>query len=260
MRELDVWLSTRKGYPAVDAKLDNASLNISPAVWLVTRIAIGIGAVLLLAILFGNLLLGLIVGVLAAWLGTKLFVDRREAKARKAFETELPDFLLLIASSLRSGLSFSQGLDSTAAEGQGQVSRQMRRALRESQMGAPIEQSLVRVAERMQSDDLKWTVVALSIQREVGGNLSNILETAAATVQSRAELRREIRTLSAEGKLSGWILAMMPVGIFLYMLLANRTYVSFFWTTAIGYVCLAVIFVIFIAGFFWMRKLVKIEV
>jgi tight adherence protein B len=132
--------------------------------------------------------------------------------------------------------------------------------MRETQMGAPIEQSLMRVADRMQSDDLRWTVTALAIQREVGGNLSNILETAALTVQSRAELRREIRTLSAEGRLSGYVLASLPVGLFLYMLVANRDYVSFFWTYSVGYIALGAIVVIFILGFIWMRQLVKIEV
>jgi tight adherence protein B len=260
MRELDTWLSSRRNYPVIDAKLDNAAVALSPAAWLVIRIGVGVGMVLVCWILFGNFLVGLIVGVLLAWLLTKWFLGRREAKNRKAFETELPDFLLLIASSLRTGLSFAQGLDSAAADGQGQVSRQMRRALRESQMGAPIEQSLMRVSERMDNEDLKWVVVALTIQREVGGNLSNVLETAARTVQSRAELRREIRTLSAEGKLSGWILAAMPVGLFLYMLVANREYVSFFWTQPIGFICLGVISVAFIAGVLWMSKLVKIEV
>ncbi len=137
---------------------------------------------------------------------------------------------MLIASALRSGLSFQQGLDSSAADGKGEVSRQMRRALREAQMGSLLEPALGRVADRMHSEDLRWTVLALGIQREVGGNLSNILETAASTIKGRAELRREVRTLSAEGRLSGYVLAALPVGLFLYMLVANREYVSFFWT------------------------------
>ncbi len=137
----------------------------------------------------------------------------------------------------------------------------MRRALSEVQMGSTIEDALMRVAERMQSEDLRWTVTALAIQREVGGNLSNILETAAMTVKGRAELRREVRTLAAEGKLSGWVLAALPVGLFLYMLVANREYVSFFWTNTVGWVvALVVLAVLFILGFVWMRRLVKIEV
>ena len=158
-------LSARRGAPF---PIDIARLGLAAVV-----------LILLFAILMGNLLFAMIVGGLIGWVGTSWYIGSRETKRRKAFETELPDFLLLIASSLRSGLSFSQALESTAAEGPGQVSRQMRRALSEHQMGMPIEEALMRAANRMESDDLRWTVTALKIQREVGGNLSNILETAA---------------------------------------------------------------------------------
>jgi tight adherence protein B len=256
----DGWLSTRKSYPAAEAKIDNSGLTMRPGAWLLIRIGICLGLVLFFMLLFRNPWIGTIVGALLGWLVTGAWINSRERQRRKMFEVELPDFLMLVASALRSGLSFNQALDSTAAEGKGEVSRQIRRALREVQMGSTIESALMRVSERMQSDDMKWTVTALAIQREVGGNLSNILDTAAETVQSRAKLRREVRTLSAEGRLSGWVLMSLPVGIFLYMLLANRTYVEFFWTNTWGYAALALIGVLFVAGFFWMRQLVKIEV
>jgi tight adherence protein B len=260
MRSLDDLLARRKSYAATEAKLDNAEMNLTPAAWLVTRLGVTLAIVLVLVLLSGNLLVGLIVGGLIGWLGTRAVINSRENKRRKEFEGQLPDFLLLIASALRSGLSFTQALDSSAAEGRGQVPRQVRRALSETQMGSSIEASLTRVADRMQSDDLRWTVTALAIQREVGGNLSNILETAAQTVQGRAELRREVRTLSAEGRLSGWVLAALPVGLFLYMLVANRDYIAFFWSKTAGIVLLCFIGVIFAAGFLWMRKIVRIEV
>ena len=257
---LDRMLARRKGYPAAEAKLDNAELQFTPGNWLIIRLAITVVVVLLFAILMGNLLFAMIVGGLIGWVGTSWYIGSRETKRRKAFETELPDFLLLIASSLRSGLSFSQALESTAAEGQGQVSRQMRRALSEHQMGMPIEEALMRAANRMESDDLRWTVTALKIQREVGGNLSNILETAANTVKSRAELRREVRTLSAEGRLSGYVLAALPVGVFFYLALVNRPYVQYFWTESTGRIMLVVLMVVFVLGFIWMRRLVRIKV
>ena len=127
-------------------------------------------------------------------------------------------------------------------------------------MGATIEQALTRVSDRMRSEDLKWTVTALAIQREVGGNLSTILETAAQTIKSRAELRREVRTLSAEGRLSGWVLAALPVGLFLYLFVTNRSYVAFFWTSPIGIAALVLLLVLFVVGFIWIRKIAKIEV
>lgn len=260
VRALDKTMSGRAGYEARQAKLDNAEMNLTPGSWLIIRVGISLLLVFLLAIVLSSLWLGLIIGLLVGWLATRAYINSREMRRQKAFEEELPDFLLLIASALRSGLSFSQALDSTAAEGKGQVSRQVRRALRESQLGAPIEEALMRAADRMDSVDLRWVVAALAIQREVGGNLSKILETAAATVMGRAELRREVRTLSAEGRLSGWILAALPIGLFFYMLFANREYVSFFWTQTAGLVALAVLAVMFILGFIWVRKIAKIEV
>lgn len=257
---LDKWMADKSFYPRIDTKLDNAGLSMNVATWVMIRVAIVVGAALLLALVLGNVLLGLLGGGLLGYFISSMWLNSRQTARRKAFEEELPDFLMLLASALRSGLSFQQGLDSSAAEGRGEVSRQMRRALREAQMGSILEPALGRVADRMQSEDLRWTVLALGIQREVGGNLSNILETAAGTIKARAELRREVRTLSAEGKLSGYVLAALPVGLFLYMLVANREYVSFFWTNVIGYVALGGLAILFILGFIWMRKLVQIEV
>lgn len=257
---IDKWMSDKSFYPTIDTKLDNAGLSMNVATWVMIRVVVVVGAALLLGLILGNVLVGLIVGGLLGYFISALWLNSRQAARRKAFEEELPDFLMLIASALRSGLSFQQGLDSSAADGKGEVSRQMRRALREVQMGSILEPALIRVAERMKSDDLKWTVMALGIQREVGGNLSNILETAASTIKARAELRREVRTLSAEGRLSGYVLAALPVGLFLYMLVANREYVSFFWKNTIGWFALGALVILFVLGFIWMRKLVKIEV
>lgn len=257
---LDKWMADKSFYPAIDTKLDNAGLAMNVATWVMIRLAVVVGAALLLALVLGNVVLGLLVGGLVGYVVSGMWLNSRQAARRKAFEEELPDFLMLIASALRSGLSFQQGLDSSAADGKGEVSRQMRRALREVQMGSLLEPALVRVADRMKSEDLRWTVLALGIQREVGGNLSNILETAAGTIKGRAELRREVRTLSAEGKLSGYVLAALPVGLFFYMIVANREYVSFFWTNPIGFFALGGLAILFILGFIWMRKLVQIEV
>ena len=257
---LDRWMSTKSFYTGVDTKLDNAGLGISVADWVLIRVAAVLGMGLILAVIVGNTVIGLIAGGLIGWFISSAWLNRRQAARRRSFEDELPDFLMLIASALRSGLSFQQGLDSSAADGKGEVSRQMRRALREVQMGSILEPALTRVADRMHSEDLRWTILALGIQREVGGNLSNILETAATSIKGRAELRREVRTLSAEGRLSGYVLAALPIGLFLYMMVANRDYISFFWTNVIGYFALGGLAILFILGFVWMRKLVKIEV
>lgn len=257
---LDKWMSTQGWYATTDSRLDNAGVRISVATWLAIRVVAALVLSVIIGLLLGNVWIGLAIGIILGWFVSGVWLSSRESARRRQFETELPDFLMLMASSLRAGLSVQQALDSAASEGTGEVSRQIRRAMSEVQMGSTVEDSLLRVSDRMQNDDLKWTVTALAIQREVGGNLSNILDTAAATVKSRFELRREVRTLSAEGRLSGWVLAALPIGLFAYMLVANRDYVSFFWTTTIGVVSLIVICVLFIVGFIWMRRIARIEV
>ena len=116
------------------------------------------------------------------------------------------------------------------------------------------------VASRMQSEDLRWAVSAFAIQREVGGSLATILNSAAETIESRFELRREVRTLSAEGRISSYILMALPIGIFLFLTLVRPEYVSFFITETIGNVLIGVIFLGLIAAWFWLQSLVRISI
>ncbi len=257
---LDAWLSRRSGYSATQAKLDNARLRLTPGSWLILRVGCGLILIFLVAIIIGNLLVALVIGALTAWLVTRMYVNSKETSSRRMFESELPDFLLLLASALRSGLSFSQALDSAARDGRSQVSREIRRALSEAQMGAALVDALAAAAERMDSDDFRWSVAALAIQREVGGNLSTILESAAEMVQGRAALRREVRTLSAEGRLSGWVLAGLPILVFVILLFTNPGYVSYFWIEPIGRVLVVLVVTLFVVGFIWMTRLVRIKV
>ena len=145
------------------------------------------------------------VALLLTALLLKALIRREYSSAKLKFESELPASLRLIASSLTAGLSFLQALDSFSSEGNTQVAREFRRALSEIQMGSPVERALSDVAERMNSEDLKWVVFAFSVQREVGGGLAKILQTSAEAIDTRANLRQEIRTLSTETSVQcGW--------------------------------------------------------
>jgi tight adherence protein B len=119
---------------------------------------------------------------------------------------------------------------------------------------------LMDCADRMDSDDLRWTVMAVGIQREVGGNLSTILDTSAATVRARQELAREVRTLTAEGKLSAYVLVALPLGVFAFLLVFRREYISVLWSTTFGLVMLGAVAVLILLGWLWMRVLVRVQV
>jgi Flp pilus assembly protein TadB len=246
-------------YARMSRRLDLAGIDMPPALWLVILLGSSLGAALLFGVLASSVLLGVIVGMLA-YGGFAAVVSSRVSAALREFDDELPDFLLLVASGMRSGLSFTQAMDAGASEGTGQVSRQMTRVVAEARLGTPIEEALLQAAARMQSDDLRWTVTALAMQRQVGGNLSTILETAAAAVRGRAELRREVRTLSAEGRLSAYVLVGLPICVFLFMALTRREYVDFFWTERLGLVSLTALVAMVIAGALWIRSIIRIEV
>ena len=176
------------------------------------------------------------------------------------FSEELPELLNILASALRAGLSLPQGLEAYSTDSKGEVARQIRRTIGEIRVGTPIDESLMGVADRMESDDLRWAVTALSIQRVVGGSMATILTTTFETVKARSEIRREVKTLSAEGKLSAYVLMSLPVGIFSFLLLTRREYVSVFWSEPGGIFLLGVVFIALTIGWTWMKKIVDIKI
>ncbi len=257
---LDGVLARRSSYRATITKIGAADFSFLPATWLLVRLGIIVVLFVVLSVLLQSLLLGVLLAVVAGWVLSNMWLRSRAERRRKAFSNELPDFLLLLASGLRAGLSFTSALDSAAAEGPGEVGRQMRRALGEVQLGAQLDVALTACAERMDSEDLRWTVTALSIQREVGGNLSTILEAAAESIKARYALRREVATLSAEGKLSAYVLVALPLGIFAFLALFRRDYIATLWSTPMGLVMLFAICVLILVGWVWMRSIVRIKV
>ena len=256
--DLDQRVRARRWHVRLAERLDLAGLSLSPLAWIgVCGAAVtALGA--LAAALAQSIVLGLIVALSTA-LACHQWLHWRQGVALRSFDAELPDLLLLLASGMRSGLSFTQALEATAVEAAGEVGRQMRRVVGETRLGAPVEDALMRAADRVSSEDLRWTVQALGMQRQVGGNLSSILETAAASVRGRADLRREIRTLSAEGRLSAAILIGLPIVLFGFLALTRRDYIDFFWTSTLGLGALLTFLVIGVIGALWIRAIVRIE-
>jgi tight adherence protein B len=196
------------------------------------------------------------VGAVLPW----LYLGIRKSRRLKAFNGQLAETLQLIAGSLSAGLSLSQSLDTVVREGNEPIAGEFRRALIEARLGVQVEDSLENIAKRMESADFEWIVMAIRIQREVGGNLSELLLKVADTIRERDYLRRQVQTLSAEGRLSAWILGALPVGMFAYMMVANREYVSVLYTTFLGWIMLAVAGVLMAVGSFWMSRVVKVDV
>ena len=196
------------------------------------------------------------VGVFIPTIALRTALQRREEKLRD----QLPDVLTILASSLRAGHSFLQSLDTVAKEIAPPAASEFQRVVAEIRLGRPAEDALEALAERVGSADFKWAVLAVNIQREVGGNLAEILDNVSDTLRERATLRRQIRVLTAEGRLSAWVLALLPVAIGLYMAAVNSDYISLLVTTTVGWVMLGTALVLLVLGVIWMRKIVDIDV
>jgi tight adherence protein B len=161
---------------------------------------------------------------------------------------------------LRAGHSFLQALDTVAREIAQPAATEFQRVVAEIRLGRSAEDALQALAERVGSADFKWAVLAVNIQREVGGNLAEILDNVSDTLRERAMMRRQVRVLTSEGRLSAWVLTLLPIGIALYLFAMSPEYIGLLFSTTIGYVMLGGAVILLVAGVLWMRKIVNIDV
>jgi Flp pilus assembly protein TadB len=241
-------------------RLDLAGIGRKPAEWVVLGCSGSLLLAVLLTVLTSSPLVGVLAGALVGWLGMRLIVSVRITRRRAAFADQLPDVLQLVAGSLQSGFSLPQALDAVVREDTQPAAAEFSRALAETRISGELEVAMDRIADRMDSTDLRWTVMAIRIQREVGGNLVEVLRNTVDTMRERAQLRRQVRALSAEGRLSAYILVALPVLVGAYLFLTKRSYIRPLYTTSFGLVMLIGAAVLVGLGSLWMRKVVKVEV
>jgi len=241
-------------------RLDLAGIARGPAEWVLLGCCASLPLAVLLTVLTETPLIGVPAGALLGWLGMRLIVSTRITRRRAAFAEQLPDVLQLVAGALQSGFSLPQAIDAVVREDTQPSAGEFSRALAETRIGGELEAALDRVADRMDSTDLRWTVMAIRIQREVGGNLVEVLRNTVDTMRERAQMRRQVRALSAEGRLSAYILIALPVLMAAYMFLARPEYIRPLYTTPLGLVMLIGGAVLVVLGSLWMRQVVKVEV
>ena len=226
-------------------------------------VAISIGGGLLAGfvamILLGSLTSALLVGVLvfmAAWAWVKI----RIAKRLQSFLYQLADCLTLISNSLRAGFSFLQTVELISKEMKPPVSTEFARVLRETNLGKPLDQALTEMDQRVGSPDFSLIVTAVLIQQQVGGNLADIIDVIRDTILERIRIRREIHTLTAQGRASGVVLALLPVAMGLFMYITSPEYMRPLLTTRLGQMIIAGAVFLEFVGFLIIRKIVDIKV
>jgi tight adherence protein B len=244
----------------IDARLETAGLPLRTGEWMLLHLGtLALTTMTFLLISGGQpvaALLGAILGGVAPW----LFLILRRGHRHRRFLAQLPDTLQLIAGSLQAGYSLQQAISTLVREADPPISTEFRRVLAEHSLGRPLEDSLEEVGRRLESRDFAWVVMAIRVQHEVGGNLAELLTTVAVTLRERDRLRRQVRALSAEGRLSGWILGGLPVAFAIYLSLVRPEYLSPLVHTPLGWLLLAVAAVLYLTGAIWMSRVVRVEV
>jgi tight adherence protein B len=240
-------------------RLEQAAWPLRNAEFLVFVI-LGAFAIGFLGSVVFNLVGGLLLGILAGATPVAVLEFRRKRRL-SAFLRHLPDTLQLLAGSLRAGYAVLQGLDSVAKESSPPTSEEFGRVITEARLGMPLEDALESMAARLDSDDFRWVVLAVNIQREVGGNLAELLDTVAEVLREREMLRRQIKVLSAEGKLSAIILIALPIFLALYLVLTNPDYIGTLVTSGLfGWLLVGGASLLMLGGVVWIRKMIQIEV
>jgi tight adherence protein B len=241
-------------------QLEQGGSALRPAEWLLIHAGVTIGSALLFLLLSGGRVIPTVVGFVLGFVLPYAYLRFRAARRTNAFLSQMPDTLQLLAGSLSAGYSFPQAVDAVVREGAQPITTEFSRAIVESRLGVPLEDALEGVAQRMASRDFAWVVMAIRIQREVGGNLAEVLTTVAHTMRDRERVRRQARVLSAEGRLSAWILGGLPPSFAVYLLLVRPNYISPLFHDSIGIAMLVVGGVLFTVGALWLRKVVQVEV
>lgn len=237
--------------------LDLAGIRMRPQDFAVL-VASGALVLLALGVVLGMGLFALPLTALAL-VAAMLIVRSRVASRRKAFAAELDSTLQLMSSSLRAGQSMMQALASTARESDEPTASELARVVNETRVGRPVIAALEESADRMQSEDFRWATQAIAINREVGGSLADVLDGVAATIRERGLIRRQVATLSAEGRMSAVILMLLPVVVAGFLIATNPTYLLPFVEHPIGPFLIGACVVLFAIGGIWMKKTVEVE-
>ncbi len=243
-------------FSARELELANVAMPLANLLVFITSIAVVMFAVGV--VLLGSAFVGVLLA-LAVPVGAKVWLRIRGARQCAKFAAQLPQTLQMMAASLRAGHSLPRVLDSVSAETDQPTSGELARVVNESRVGRDLVEALEGVAERMRSQDFVWVAGAIAAQRETGGNLNEILDQVASTIRERHHVRMQVKSLSAEGRLSAVILMGLPVGIGSYYTLVSPETMSIFVGTLIGKALLAGSAVMYLLGGLWMRSVVKIE-
>lgn len=247
-----------------EAELELAGVRMESSAFLLVTFA-GTVVLALLGVVLG-LGLGIVGSVVLAVLlaalgpiGAKVILRVRTGLRRTRFAEQLDDTLQLIAGNLRAGYGLLQAIDGLARDADAPTSEEFARVVNETRIGRDLGDALNGTAQRMRSDDFVWAAQAIAVNRETGGNLAEVLQHVAGTIRERNQIRRQVKALSAEGRLSAMILIALPIVVFIAVLIIQPGYLSTFFQSPIGIAALVLAVILMIVGSVWMLLTIRVK-
>jgi tight adherence protein B len=249
-------------FEGISRRLARADIKLRPAEYLGVMVASIIVFTALGMILGRSMLFAVLAGIFGAFV-PGIYVGRAEKGRLKKFDNQLGDMLNLVVNGLRAGFSTLQALEAVSRELPAPICDEFRRVVQEMQLGLSMDDALEHLLRRIKSPDLDLCVTAINVQREVGGNLAEILDVISFTIRERVRIKGEISALTAQGRATAWVISLMPVALLLILFLVNRPYVEKFWNSdpaICGYSMLCVAAGMVVSGFLIAQKIVAIDI
>lgn len=239
------------------ASLEQAGLKMRQADFLLL-VACGAVSAGFIGFILGGALSALLLVVATPFLAM-VVLNVLSSRRRAKFEAQLGDTLQMLSGGLRAGHSLLRSVDAVSKEAEAPTSEEFARLVNENRLGRDLRDSMLDAAHRLRSEDFEWVGQAIEIHREVGGDLAEVLDQVGETIRERSQIKGQVKALSAEGRLSAYILVALPVGMFLYMSVVNSSYIATLYTGLIGWILLGVAVVLLGVGSFWLGRVVKIK-
>lgn len=247
------------GVDAVGTLMHQSRIGWSTETFMVVTLGVAAAAALAVLLFTGSILFGGLAAFGAAWI-PYLYAANRRKRIMKAFEEQLPDAIDLLTRAIRAGHPLSSGIRMVAEEAPPVIASEFRQTFEEQRFGLPFQDALLGMVDRVDTVDVRIFAIAVLIQREVGGNLAEILENLADTIRARFYIRRQLRVYTAQARLSGWILTLLPLAVGLILFAIQPDYILVLFTTTLGIFLLVTALILQVMGGLWIRQIVNIDI
>jgi tight adherence protein B len=249
-------------FDGISKNLARANIKLRPAEYIAVVVASALGTGFV-GLVLGRSVIIAILGLIVGPFIPGIYVKSAQGRRLKMFDSQLGDMLNLMVNGLRAGYSTLQAMEAVSRELPAPISEEFRRVVQEMQLGIPMEDALDHLVRRISSDDLDLVITAINVQREVGGNLAEILDVISFTIRERVRIKGEISALTAQGRATAWVISALPIALTVLLFLVNREYIMEFFnpaTRTCGYPLLGLAGLMIVTGFIAVQKIVSIDI